>query len=82
VVDQINLARVSLGSDPRVSWEIAENIYFDQDSLPVLFFPIDHFAAVYIPLLFPPLFAVVTGWFAYIKLIRQKRKEAGEKKQK
>lgn len=58
---------------PRVAWEIAEESFFDQSSLPLLYFPPEHQAAVYIPIFFPPVFAVLSGWIAMFKLWRSKR---------
>lgn len=73
--EKLRIALDKLSDEPRMSWEIAEEIFFDQKSLPLLYFPPEHFLAVYAPVLFPPAFALLTGWIAMIKLWKGKQKK-------
>ncbi len=75
---KLELAMEKLESEPDVAWEIAEESYFDQGGLPLLYFPLEHQAAVYIPIFFPPAFAILTGWIAMVKLWRLKKKPKTE----
>ncbi len=65
-----------LSTSPGEAWEIAQESFFDPAGLPLLYFPADHQAAVYIPVFFPPAFAIVTGWIALFRLWRSKKATA------
>lgn len=68
------LAALEAGGDQaRTAWELAEECFFDQASLPLLYIPQDHMAAIYLPVFFPPVFALLSGWFALWKRYRERR---------
>jgi hypothetical protein len=73
---RLRRAVAALHSDPGTAWEIAEESFFDPAGLPLLYFPADHQAAVYIPVFFPPAFAILSGWVALLRLWRSKRAAA------
>jgi len=51
---------------------LAEKAFFDPALLPMLYFPPEHFVAVYMPLLFPTLLPVLSGLFVSTKQIFSK----------
>lgn len=70
---RLERAAKNVASSPMMAWETAESVYYDKDSLPLLYFPADHALAVYVPVFFPPIFAVLTGLWATLKVMREKR---------
>ena len=77
--EKIDVAVSMLSNDPKQSWELAEEVYFDKDNLPLLYFPYDHKIAVYLPVFFPPFYALLTAWIKVIKKMLKKRRERKKK---